>query len=322
MTIEIRHRQVATNGIELHVAEAGEGPLVLLCHGFPESWYSWRHQIVPIAEAGYHVIAPDLRGYGDSTKLPNVDDYGIEKLNHDLLGLVDDAGEEQAVFVGHDWGALIVWDLARLHPERVRGVVGVSVPLMNYPAQPVPLMRAVFGESFYIVYFQNGRARRDRDGEGRAGHDDPNVVGRLRRLRTCARVRRCAGHHGSGWLPRVDARRCPRSCRRGSTEEDIDVYTAQFEKSGFFGPVSFYRNLDANWELTNVLPVERISMASGFIGGDHDTVVRGTQAQIDAMPSLLPDYRGTWMLEGPGHWTQQEDPAGFNAALLEFLRGL
>ena len=106
------------------------------------------------------------------------------------------------------------------------------------------------------------------------------------------------------------------------TEQDIDVYTAEFEKSGFFGPVSFYRNLDANWELTNVLPVERISMPSGFIGGDHDGVVRGTQTQIDAMPSLLPDYRGTWILEGPGHWTQQEDPAGFNAALLEFLRGL
>ena len=109
---EIRHRQVATNGIELHVAEAGEGPLVVLCHGFPESWYSWRHQIEPIAAAGYHVMAPDLRGYGDSAKLPNVEDYGIEKLNHDLLGLLDDASEEQAVFVGHDWGALIVWDLA------------------------------------------------------------------------------------------------------------------------------------------------------------------------------------------------------------------
>ncbi len=112
MTIEVRHRQVATNGIELHVAEAGEGPLVVLCHGFPESSYSWRHQIVPIAEAGYHVIAPDLRGYGDSTAFLDVDDYGIEKLNADLVGLLDDAGQDQAVFVGHDWGALIVWDLA------------------------------------------------------------------------------------------------------------------------------------------------------------------------------------------------------------------
>jgi pimeloyl-ACP methyl ester carboxylesterase len=106
------------------------------------------------------------------------------------------------------------------------------------------------------------------------------------------------------------------------TEADIDTYTAQFEKSGFFGPVSFYRNLDANWELTNVLPLERISMPSGFIGGDHDGVVRSTQARIDAMPSELADYRGSWILEGPGHWTQQEDPQGFNAALLEFLRGL
>ena len=321
MTIEIRHRQVATNGIELHVAEAGEGPLVVLCHGFPESWYSWRHQIVPIADAGYHVIAPDLRGYGDSTKLPNVDDYGIEKLNHDLLGLVDDAGEEQAVFVGHDWGALIVWDLARLHPERVRGVVGVSVPLMNYPAQPVPLMRAVFGESFYIVYFQNvGPAETEMAKDVRATMTRTlwGASGDYARVLEAAAAEDSTGR--GGFLESMPT--MPETLPAWLTEEDVDVYTAQFERSGFFGPVSFYRNLDANWELTNVLPVERISMASGFIGGDHDTVVRGTQAQIDAMPSLLPDYRGTWMLEGPGHWTQQEDPAGFNAALLEFLRGL
>ena len=318
MTIEVRHRQVATNGIELHVAEAGEGPLVVLCHGFPESWYSWRHQIAPIAEAGYHVIAPDLRGYGDSTKLPKVDDYGIEKLNHDLLGLLDDAGEEQAVFVGHDWGALIVWDLAVLHPERVRGVVGVSVPLMRYPSAPIPLFRAVFGDRFYMVYFQEvGPAETEMARDVRAtmvrtlwgaSGDYARAVRDVQDLPTGGFIEALPAPPAQlpGWL----------------TEDDIDVYTAQFEKSGFFGPVSFYRNLDANWELTNVLPVERIAMPAAFIGGDQDGVVKGTQNQIDNMPNLLPDFRGSTILEGPGHWTQQEDPEGFNAALLEFLRGL
>ena len=214
MTIEIRHRQVATNGIELHVAEAGEGPLVVLCHGFPESWYSWRHQIVPIAEAGYHVIAPDLRGYGDSTKLPNVDDYGIEKLNHDLLGLVDDAGEEQAVFVGHDWGALIVWDLARLHPERVRGVVGVSVPLMNWPARARTADARGVRRALLHRVLPRRRAGRDRDGEGRARHDDPYPVGRVRRLRS-ARRRGERPRIGYAVASSSRCRRRPTRCRRG-----------------------------------------------------------------------------------------------------------
>jgi pimeloyl-ACP methyl ester carboxylesterase len=316
---EIRHRQVATNGIELHVAEAGEGPLVVLCHGFPESWYSWRHQIEPLAAAGYHVLAPDLRGYGDSTKLPNVDDYGIEKLNHDLLGLLDDAGEEQGVFVGHDWGALIVWDLARLHPERVRGVVGVSVPLMNWGFAPVPAMRAALGERFYIVYFQEvgpAETEMERDVRDTMTRTLWGASGDFARL-----VAEGKATPGSGGF--LDAMPMPpEQLPAWLTEEDIDVYTAQFEKSGFFGPVSFYRNLDANWELTNVLPIERISMPSAFIGGDRDGVVTMSQGRIDAMPSELPDYRGSTILEGPGHWTQQEDPDGFNAALLKFLGGL
>ena len=316
---EIRHRQVATNGIELHVAEAGEGPLVVLCHGFPESWYSWRHQIEPLAAAGYHVLAPDLRGYGDSSKPTRVEDYGIESLNADLLGLLDDVGEEQAVFVGHDWGALIVWDLAILEPERVRGVVGVSVPLMRYPVAPVPMMRAALGERFYIVYFQDvGPAETEmaRDVRDTMVRTLWGASGDYARALAAGEATIGTG----GFLESMPAP--PAKLPAWLTEEDVDTYTAQFEKSGFFGPVSFYRNLDHNWELTNVLPIERMSMPSAFIGGDHDGVVRGTQNQIDAMPTLLSDFRGATILEGPGHWTQQEDPEGFNAALLKFLRSL
>ncbi|HEX9529525.1 MAG TPA: alpha/beta hydrolase, partial [Acidimicrobiales bacterium] len=136
---EITHRRVATNGIELHVAEAGQGRPVVLCHGFPESWYSWRHQLPALADAGYRALAPDQRGYGDSSLPGEVTDYGIRALCEDLLGLLDDIGERRAIFVGHDWGALIVWDLARLYPERVDAVVGVSVPFFRPRVPPTQL---------------------------------------------------------------------------------------------------------------------------------------------------------------------------------------
>src|SRR5262245_5502469 len=156
-TNQIRTRRAQVNGVELDVLEAGERgrPLVILSHGFPESSHSWRHQLVPLADAGYHVIAPDQRGYGRSSKPDKVEDYGIRQLCGDLLGLADEAGQEQAVFVGHDWGELIVWELARLYPQRVRGVVGVSVPFVAWPGRPTDLMKMMYGDHFfYILYFQ------------------------------------------------------------------------------------------------------------------------------------------------------------------------
>ena len=153
-----RERRVTTNGIELHLVEAGpeDGPPVVLCHGFPELAYSWRHQIPALADAGYHVLAPDQRGYGDSDRPEPIEAYDIHHLTDDLLGLLDDIGAEQAVFVGHDWGSMVVGQMALLHPERMTGVVAMSVPLLpRGPMSPVALMRAAFGESFfYILYFQ------------------------------------------------------------------------------------------------------------------------------------------------------------------------
>ena len=198
-------------------------------------------------------------------------------------------------------------------------MVGVSVPLMNWPAAPVPMMRAALGDRFYIVFFQEvgpAETEMERDVRDTMTRTLWGASGDFARL-----VAEGKATPGSGGF--LDAMpKPPEQLPAWLTEEDIDVYTAQFEKSGFFGPVSFYRNLDANWELTNVLPIERISMPSAFIGGDRDGVVTMSQGRIDAMPSELPDYRGSTILEGPGHWTQQEDPEGFNAALLKFLRGL
>src|SRR5437879_8257927 len=153
---DIRHRTVETNGIRMHIAEQGEGPLVVLCHGFPELWYSWRHQLPALAAAGYHAVAPDQRGYGGTDRPPAIDDYDIVDLTDDMLGLLDALGEERAVFVGHDWGAPVVWHMALRAPARVRGVAAMSVsytPRGDRP--PTQVWKHVFADTwFYILYFQ------------------------------------------------------------------------------------------------------------------------------------------------------------------------
>ena len=247
MTLEsVRH---AVNGIELDVFEAGDpaGPAVLLCHGFPESAHSWRHQLEPLAAAGYHVLAPDQRGYARSSAPGDVDAYGIDQLSGDLLGLLDDTGHEDAVFVGHDWGALVVWDLARLHPGRVRAVVNASVPYTPWPAPPTELMKAQFGDRFfYILYFQPvgpAEAELGADvertmrtilwaGSGQALPDElPEPLP-------------AAGH---GFLDSMESLGpVPSELPPWLTADDLAAYVDAFEASGFFGPVSWYRNLDAN----------------------------------------------------------------------------
>src|SRR5580704_3558014 len=152
---DISHRFIETNGIRMHIAEQGSGPLVLLCHGFPELWYSWRHQIGALADAGYRVYAPDLRGYGGSSHPTEVADYGSDKLTGDLCGLLDHYGADSAAFVGHDWGAMVVWELGRLHPERVSSLYNMSVPYSAAPAPPTEIFKVIFeGKFFYMLYFQ------------------------------------------------------------------------------------------------------------------------------------------------------------------------
>src|ERR1700730_12312682 len=151
----VPERRLAANGIELHLLDEGEGPLVVLCHGFPELAFSWRRQVPALVGAGFRVVAPDLRGYGHSSSPPEVDAYDVVSLCDDLCGLLDALGEEDALFVGHDWGASLVWQLAVLHPARVRAVAGLSVPFVpRAPAAPIPIMRRHLGEDFYIVWFQ------------------------------------------------------------------------------------------------------------------------------------------------------------------------
>jgi pimeloyl-ACP methyl ester carboxylesterase len=318
----IRHRTARVNGLDLHLSEAGRpgDPLVILAHGFPEGAYSWRHQLPALAAAGYHVIAPDQRGYGFSSKPTDITDYGIEQLTGDLIELVNQAGQEQAVFVGHDWGALITWEVARLHPERTRAVVGISVPFTPWPAKPTEIFTAMWGDRFfYMLYFQPvGPAERELEADVR------NTMRTILWGGSGAQYRGVPTDfppaEGTGFLDMFPA--IPDGLPFWLTEADLDHYVEQFSESGFFGPVSYYRNLDANYEVLKDVPIERVSMPSFFIGGERDGVIAGRPEYVDAMNGMLSGYRGKVMIPDAGHWTQQEAPEATNAALLGFLEML
>jgi pimeloyl-ACP methyl ester carboxylesterase len=315
---EIRSRTAHVNGVHLDLLEAGpdDGPVVILAHGFPESSWSWRHQLPVLADAGWHVIAPDQRGYGGSSRPAEVEAYGTDSLSADLLGLVDETGQERAVFVGHDWGALIVWDLVRLHPDRVRGVVGVSVPFVDWPAPPLDIFRQRFGDRFfYIVYFQEvGPAERELEADvRRTMHNvlwSASAAGADREP-----ISRPA--EGTGFLDVMGE--WPETLPPWLTTDDLDRYVKAFETSGFFGPVSYYRNLDADRERVKDIPPSSLTMPSFFIGGLLDSVISRDPSGVERMRQQLPGYRGDALLPGVGHWTQQEAPGEFNRALLGFL---
>jgi pimeloyl-ACP methyl ester carboxylesterase len=322
----IRHRQVQVGGLSMHLAEAGAGPLVLLCHGFPECWYSWRHQLRALAAAGYHAVAPDLRGYGRTDAPAPVEAYSILHLVGDLTGLLDVLGQKQAVVVGHDWGALLAWNAALLRPDRFRAVVGMSVPFLpRTPIPPTQLMRAMAGDRFfYILYFQEpGKAEAELDPRARemlrgmlytaSGSIDPNQLRRAAELPKTARF--------------LDAMTQPEKLPDWLSEEDLAVYVTEFERTGFRGGLNWYRNFDRNWELLAPFADLRIRVPALFVGGLRDAVVTGPELAgegpaVQMLPSFCDDLRAKVLIEGAGHWNQQEAPERTNAALLDFLAGL
>jgi epoxide hydrolase A/B len=323
---DIRERRVETNGIELVVTEAGRrgDPVVVLSHGFPECAYSWRHQMAPLAQAGFHVLAPDQRGYGHSSRPDAVPAYHADELAADLLGLLDDVGARDAVFVGHDWGALLVWHMARAHPQRMRAVVAASVPYTQWPAVPTELMKAMFGDRFfYILYFQQvGPPERELEADVRRTMHVVLWSGSGEMYRGIPEE--TLPMEGTGFLDAIShlVGPVPEGLPAWLTPHDLDVYVERFEASGFFGPVSWYRNLDADYERVKDIPNTAISMPTAFIGGTKDGVIASRPGYVEAMSGLLPNYHGATLIEGAGHWTQQEAPDEFNAALLRFLRSL
>ena len=310
-----RRRTVTHDGVDISVLDAGEGFPVVLAHGFPELAYSWRHQIPALAAAGCRVLAPDQRGYGRTPGPAAVEDYDIEHLTGDLLALLDDIDEERAVFVGHDWGAMVVWPLALLAPERVAGVVGMSVPFVpRGPMPPTQLMRQVMGDAFfYMLYFQE---------PGVADADLGRSV-RVTMTRLLAGATTAGGApdpsffapDGRGFVERLPE---PDGVPAWLAPGELEAYVAEFERTGFTGGINWYRNFDRNWELTPQLEGAKVQVPSMFIGGSADPVL------IMSPPSVsegwLTDHRGDVVIDDAGHWVQQEKPDEVNAALIDFAR--
>jgi pimeloyl-ACP methyl ester carboxylesterase len=312
----IRHREVDIRGLRMHVAEAGEGPLVVLLHGFPECWYSWRHQLTALAGAGFHAVAPDQRGYGRTSAPDGVSEYTILHLAGDVVALLDVLGEESAVIAGHDWGAPVAWHLGLMRPDRVRGIVAVSVPYRpRGSAPPLGVLRSRLGDGFYMVYFQP---------PGPADEElARDVPATFRRLLTGA-----SGDAppvvpvvppGGGFL---DCCPDPAELPAWLTEDDIAVFAAEFAAGGFTGPLNWYRNLDRNWALTSPWHHAPVLVPALFIAGDRDFVVSppGPAEVAAVMRGSVPRLRDPVVLAGCGHWAQQERPADVSRAIIDFAR--
>ncbi len=306
--------------MRLRVVEAGNrgAPLVLLAHGFPELAYSWRHQIPALAEAGYHVLAPDQRGYGGSSLPEAIEDYNVVALCGDIAGLLDDVGAERAVIVGHDFGAMVAWNFPLLHPDRVAGVVGLSVPPVPRPrTPPTQAFRRIFGDNFfYMLYFQEpGVADVDLDRDPAATMT--RMLAGLRPREPQAAALRMTRPGPQGYVERLPE---PEALPGWLSHDELAHYIAEFTRTGFTGPLNWYRNLDRNWELTATTPAPTIKAPSLFIGGADDPVLAFTRRDR-ANEVVSGPYREV-MLDGTGHWIQQERPDDINKELLKFLSGL
>ena len=319
------YRELDVNGIRMRVVEQGEGPLVLLAHGWPESWYSWRHQLPALAAAGYHAVAPDMRGYGGSDAPPAVEDYDIFHLCGDLVGLIEALGEEQAVLVAHDWGAVVARDCVRLEPDRFSAVVNMSVPFGGPgPTSPIETMQRRYGDNFYyILYFQE----LDADGNGVADAEfDADPRGILSRLYLTGATRRPPEvsdplRSAGGMIPRSGE---PTDFPAWIDASELDYYVEEFTRAGFRGGINYYRNFHRNWELTRGLQGVPVSQPAMFIAGENDGVIGGATQEVltTRLRQAATDPRGVHVLPGAGHWVQQQEPQEVNRLLLEFLEGL
>ncbi|MGA2284834.1 MAG: alpha/beta hydrolase [Dehalococcoidia bacterium] len=314
---DIAHRMITANGINIHIAEQGKGPLVLLLHGFPELWYSWRHQLPALADAGYHAVAPDVRGYGRTDAPGPVENYSMRNLTGDAAGVLDALGAERAVVVGHDWGAPIAWHCALLFPDRFSAVVALSVPYVpRSPTPPIEAFKRIFKDNFfYMLYFQKpGVAESELEANVRESMrltlytwsgDAPKGAAFIRKPKNAKLLE---GMSESDRLP------------EWLTEEDLAYYVAEFQRTGFRGGLNRYRNLDRDWEELAHLEDAKVQQPALFVAGDRDPVLGFTR--MDAMRTDVPNLWKIVMLPGCGHWTQQERPSEVNQELLEFLAAL
>jgi pimeloyl-ACP methyl ester carboxylesterase len=302
--------------VELAVHDLGRGPAVVLCHGFPELGWSWRHQLPALAAAGFRAIAPDQRGYGGSSKPEPIEAYDIHHLTGDLVRLLDALGIERAVFAGHDWGGFVVWAMPVLHPDRVAGVIGVNTPyLARSPLPPTQLLRTLAGGDdgrIYILWFQKPGVA-----EAVLDADVELVFDRLMRGGVPPEeMLRRAAESGGDMNPFRRLRELETIGPPILDPAERAVYVDAFKKSGFRGGVSWYRNFDRNWQTAPGVGAQKIEVPCLMVTAEWDPVL--TPAMAAGMPALCPDLE-TVMIPRCGHWTQQEKPDELNRVLVDWL---
>lgn len=308
-------RTITANGIDIFIAEQGQGPLVILCHGWPELSYSWRHQMGAIADAGFHAVAPDMRGFGRTSAPQDFAAYSIFDTVGDVVGLVQALGETKAILIGHDWGAPVVWHAALFRPDMFTAVAGLSVPPpVRARGRPLEKLKLDGIDNFYWQYFQTpgvaeAEFERDVDHSMRAmfakgfGDGEQSLF-----------VDPAKGFLGNrpqkpvlpDWI----------------SEAELAHFVANYKASGFRGGFNWYRNLDRNWDLTAPWHGALVRQPSLFIAGSEDSVITGRigAKRVAELDKVLPDLRGKLIIDGAGHWVQQERPAEVNAALVTFLK--
>jgi pimeloyl-ACP methyl ester carboxylesterase len=317
-------RDIVLADIRLRAAIEGTGPLVVMVHGFPESWYSWRHQMTPIAQAGFTACAIDVRGYGGSDKPHPVEAYAMERMIADVAGVIEVLSpDKRAILIGHDWGAPIVWNSAFVRPDRVRAVCGLSVPHFGVPTRPfTEIFDEVFTQKnrfFYQAYFQK---------EGVAEAEaEKDIRSFLRKFYYAL-----SGDAPDGAWPndkKADATLLqglvdPDTFPAWLTPADLDYYVREFESSGLRGPINRYRNHVRDFAYMQQFQGRKIGQPALFIGGSRDLVLTmfGRVDFVPIMRAQIPDLRGWDVLEGCGHWTQQERPQEVNERLLRWLKAL
>ena len=310
---EFTQFEVQANGIRQHVTEAGSGPAVLLCHGFPELGHSWRHQLRALADAGYRAIAPDMRGYGRTEVPTDADRYTIFHLTGDLVALLGELGIAEAAIVGHDWGAPVAWTAAQLRPDLFKAVLGLSVPHARRGSiSSLDKLRRAGLHAYYQLYFQTpGVAERELEAD---------VDTAMRRIMWSLSAGPPAPWNGMiGPQGALDAFWEPHGAMPWIDDADLAIYGAAFRASGFTGALNWYRNIDRNWDLTAPLDGLPIAQPAWFAIGDRDPILRFVQPSIEALPETVPGLLGTSVLPGVGHWLQQEVPDAINAIMLDFL---
>ncbi|KAL6515963.1 hypothetical protein OROGR_019268 [Orobanche gracilis] len=313
---KIQHKTIHTNSINIHVAEIGDGPAILFLHGFPELWYTWRHQMLALSSRGYRAIAPDLRGYGDSDAPPSASSYTVFHIIGDLVGVLDALGLDRVFLVGHDWGAAIAWYFCLIRPDRIRALVNMSVVFQprNPKRKPVESMRAILGDDYYICRFQEpGEAE-----EEFARVETKRLIKKFLTLRNPAppRVSKEAGFGGSSQEPIT--------MPYWLSEEDVEFYASKFSQKGFTGGLNYYRAMDLNWELTAPWTGVQIKVPVKFIVGDVDLTYNtpGVKEYIHdgGFKKHVPFLQELVIMEGVAHFLNQEKPEEISEHIYNFIQ--